>query len=149
MNLLEPIVQGYMFNEITNEMNEKEKVMSGGLPLTKIVNSMEFISQTGGGAIRETPVLKHLEKFSVPIGLVYMSPPNHSHLKYKMEDKEYTNDVIPDHMYDKLVDLVSHHPISRGHTRKHHSKVASKRKTKRNQHDDDDDDADEVDDAEM
>ena len=141
MNLLEPIVQGYMFNEITNIMDEKEKVMSGGLPLSKMVSSMEFISQTGGGAVRETPSLKHLEKFGVPVGLVYMTPSSHSHLKYKMEDKEYSNDIIPDHIYDKLVDLVSHHPIS-NRTRKHHSKVSSKRKTKRNQNDDDDDDED-------
>ena len=140
MNLLEPIVQGYMFNEITNMMDEKEKVMSGGLPITKMVNSMEFISQTGGGAIRETPLLKHLGNFSVPIGLVYMSPPNHSHLKYKSEDKEYSNNVIPDHMYDKLVDLVSHHSVSSGRTRKHHSKISSKRKTKRSTNSDGDDD---------
>ncbi len=127
MNLIEPIVQGYMFNEITNIMNEKEKVMSGGLPLTNLVKSMEFISQTGGGAVRETPLLSQLDNLSIPIGLVYV-PPQCPHLKYEDDDHECNNNVIPDDIYDKLVDLVSYHPVS-NHTRKNHTNSSSKRKT--------------------
>jgi hypothetical protein len=141
MNLIEPIVQGYMFNEVTNIMNEKEKVMSGGLPITHLVKSMEFITQTGGGAVRETPLLKQLENFSIPIGLVYV-PPQSSHLKYEDNDQERVNDVIPDHIYDKLIDLVSYHPVSKG-TRKHKTQTHSKRKTKRSHNSDSESDSDE------
>jgi hypothetical protein len=128
MNIIEPIVLGYTFNEITDIMDDKKKVMSGGLPITHLVKSMEFISQTGGGAVRETPVLTQLEKFSIPIGLVYV-PSLSSNLKYENQNQERVNGVIPDDIYDKLVDLVSYHRASNG-TRKNRSSTHD-RKTKR------------------
>lgn len=123
MNIAESIVQGYMFHEMDNE----QPTLSGGYPLNKLVNNMEFISQSGGKATRETPLLKKLEHLAIPIGLVYQ--PHVKSLKLEYKDNSLDNDgVISPQMFDKLVDMVSHHTLS-NKTHKQHQPQPKKKIT--------------------
>jgi Fe-S oxidoreductase len=119
MNILEPIVQGYMFKEMMDVAETPQ--MGGGLPLTKLVADLEFVGQKGGEAKRETPLLKRLEHLAVPFGLVYVPyhDPEHQ-LRYKERVME-PDGIVDNILYDKLVDMVSHRPSGQK-TRKNHSK---------------------------
>lgn len=127
MNILPSIAEGYMFNEMANVLDDT-KQMTGGLPISKLVGEMEFISHSGGAASRETPTLARLENLAVPIGLVYK--PHYSHHTLKYEEGSLLSDgIIDDVLYDKLVDMVSVNKSNK--TRKHHSKGDSANKTYR------------------
>lgn len=106
MNIIEPIVQGYMFNEIINH-TEDIPPKKGGYPINKLIQTMEFVSQKGGTAVRETPISQQLENYGIPPGLVYQGGVKDNTIQFAGEFNELEARVISDNMYDKLVDLVS------------------------------------------
>jgi hypothetical protein len=124
MNIIEPVVQGYMFNEIINH-TEDIPPKKGGLPVNKLIQSMEFITQKGGGAVRETPQIKQFDNYGIPVGLVFQGGMKDPTIQVAGEFNELNARVLPDEMFDSLVDLVSVTPKTA--TRKY--KTNSNRKT--------------------
>jgi hypothetical protein len=124
MNIIEPIVQGYMFNEIINH-TEDTPPKKGGLPVNHIIDSMQFITQKGGGAVRETLHFDQLESYGIPIGLVHTAGAKDTSIQFAGEFNEINAHVISDTMFDNLVGLVT--PPSKSKTRKF--KPESNRKT--------------------
>ena len=108
MNILEHIVQGYMFQETEDIVgNPSSTKMKGGYPLSKLVDNIDFITQSGGKATTASPSLKQLENLAIPTGLVYM--PHRSDTKLEYGEGSLLDDgVVPNDLYDKLVGLVSH-----------------------------------------
>jgi hypothetical protein len=118
MNLLEPIVQGYMFQEMMDVAGETPQ-MGGGLPLTKMVADLDFIGQKGGQASRETPLFNRLKHLAVPFGLVYIPHHDQEHLlKYK-ENVLEPDGIVDNILYDKLLEMITHRPSGKK-TRKLH-----------------------------
>jgi hypothetical protein len=126
MNLIEPIVQGYMFNEIMNH-TEDTPIKKGGLPINKLIQTMQFISQKGGGAVRETPHFDKLNNHGIPPGLVCQYSKKDPTIQVAGEFNELDARVIPDNMFDSLVDLVT--PGSKNQKTRKSNVYGGKRKT--------------------
>ena len=108
MNILEPIVQGYMFQTSEDIVgNPSSTKMKGGYPLSKLVDNIDFITQTGGKATTASPSLKQLENMVIPTGLVYVPHQSDTKLEYG-EGSLLDDGVVPNDLYDKLMGLVSH-----------------------------------------
>jgi hypothetical protein len=94
MNIVAPITQGYLFSEIYNSVGGNSMV--AGLPISE----WETAGQTGGAKLHEDQA-----NLAVPAGLVVIEDAPQHKIKYRTRG-ETKCEVIPDDLFDKLVDMV-------------------------------------------
>lgn len=108
------IVQSYVFNETDDPLTETKKI-TGGMPIQKLVENMQFNVQRGGQSVKENFQLPNLDNYGVPIGLVYQSSPAYENIKWGGErPTSDTVNVISSTMYDKLVNEILETPSREG-----------------------------------
>jgi hypothetical protein len=118
MNVIEPIIQGYVYNTTNGETTHQ----IGGLPISRILDANT--AHTG-----ETFVLDQRNvAFSVPSGLVVIEHTRGNQVSYKYPQQPSHSEVISADLFDKLIDMVS---SKNRHSRKtHKQKGKSNKKTK-------------------
>ena len=110
MNLAEPIIQSYIYTDVYNSLGggmsstTHADSTSAGLPISKLLVSE---STQNGGAPRRLG--RHsMDHLSVPAGLVLIEEPRRHKITYKRADKIAKScQVVPDELFDKLVELTS------------------------------------------
>jgi len=116
MNLIEPIIQSYIYTDVYNSSGG---TVIAGVPVSKLLESEA--TQNGGAKTRFG------DRLSVPAGLILIEEP------YKpIRPHSTTNcSVVPDDLFDELVNLASvSHSRNRRQTESKRTKKGS-RKTKR------------------
>ena len=107
MNLADPIIQSYIYTDVYNSLGGANSAQSttAGLPISKLVVSES--TQNGGTNPR---MGRHsIEHLSVPAGLVLIKEPERHKIVYKHKsEKSISNcEVVPDDLFDKMVELAS------------------------------------------
>ena len=128
MNIVAPITQGYLFSEIYNSVGGNSMV--AGLPISEWENA----GQTGGAKLH-----KDQANLAVPAGLVVIEDAPRHKIKYNHPQGETKCEVIPNDLFDKLVDMVkvgkptvSPTTPSLSHTRRKGRKSTKRPKSKKN-----------------
>ena len=121
MNVIEPIIQGYIYNTTNGETTHK----IGGLPISRILD--EYTAHTG-----ETFILdKRNVAYSVPSGLVVIEHTRGNQVSYKYpQEPSQQHEVISNDLFDKLIDMVSNNKRHSRKTHKQRGKTSSNKKTK-------------------
>jgi len=114
MNIVAPITQGYLFSEIYNSVGGNSMV--AGLPISE----WETAGQTGGAKLHEDQA-----NLAVPAGLVVIEDAPQHKIKYRTRG-ETKCEVIPDDLFDKLVDLVKVGKQYSRKNRKYHGRISKK-----------------------
>ncbi len=115
MNIVAPITQGYLFSEIYNSVGGNSMV--AGLPISEWENA----GQTGGAKLHEDQA-----NLAVPAGLVVIEDAPRHKIKYNHPQGETKCEVIPDDLFDKLVDLVKVGKQYSRKNRKYHGRISKK-----------------------
>ena len=115
MNIVAPITQGYLFSEIYNSVGGNSMV--AGLP----ISAWENAGQTGGAKLHEDQA-----NLAVPAGLVVIEDAPRHKIKYNHPQGETKCEVIPDDLFDKLVDMVKVGKQYSRKNRKYHGRISKK-----------------------
>jgi len=115
MNIVAPITQGYLFSEIYNSVGGNSMV--AGLPISEWENA----GQTGGAKLH-----KDQANLAVPAGLVVIEDAPRHKIKYNHPQGETKCEVIPDDLFDKLVDMVKVDKQYSRKNRKYHGRISKK-----------------------
>lgn len=125
MNIVDPIVQGYIYSELTSSSGGGNTT-TAGLPISKIVES----KYTYGGG--ESEMVKRIGGLTVPYGIVLIKDDPGHKITYKNAKEPEKCDVISNDLFDKLIDMVEASSSSKKQrtTRKKKEEGSSRNNTK-------------------
>jgi hypothetical protein len=122
MNVIDPIIQGYIYN--SNTTNGETTRQIGGLPIPRILDANT--AHTG-----ETFILdKRNVVYSVPTGLVMIEDNRGNQVSYKYTGEPSQCEVISNGLFDKLIGMVSNNKRHSRKTHKQKGKTGTNKKTK-------------------
>jgi len=129
MSFVDPIIQGYIYSDVYNNMGGGNSTTTAGLSISKIVEST---TTYGGG--KKLVLDKQYSGLSVPVGLVLMESNSNERINYTRAKKPTTCEVIPDELFSKLIEEVSPYKShrKRNSQKKQRDKPIPKNKTSNN-----------------
>jgi hypothetical protein len=116
MNIVGSLVESYMYADMFNReydggtgVNLQEKIYVGGSPVEYILPSLQ---KHEGGKIDKND--GPFQNKVVPAGLVFIPAIKDAEFDYYADlYQEYNREVVPDSLYDKLIDSVSSHSLKK------------------------------------
>jgi hypothetical protein len=78
-----------------------------GIPISNIMSAFPNNVTGGGKHQMENNISTRLSNLSVPTGYTYIPEDRPHKLQFKSDSSKFTYDIIPEGLYDTLIDLVS------------------------------------------